>query len=56
MDTRGDEREGKRARAERTAQAFQEAQEALIGVAEEAGIRDEGDVVALVKQVRSQRS
>lgn len=55
MDTRSDEREAESS-AERTAQAFQEAQEAFIGVAEEAGIRDEGDVVALVKQVRSQRS
>lgn len=39
-----------------TLEAFQEAQAAFAGVAQRVGIRNEDDVVALVKEVRADRS
>lgn len=39
-----------------TLEAFQEAQEAFAGIAQRVGIRNEDDVVALVKEIRADRS
>ncbi|HPY12729.1 MAG TPA: hypothetical protein PLH14_09380 [Sphaerochaeta sp.] len=50
MDTMSEKRDSAKARGERTIEAFTEAQEAFTG------IKDEEDVVALVKEVRSERS
>ena len=56
MDTMSEERDSAKARGERTIEAFKEAQEAFTGMAEQVGIKDEEDVVALVKEVRSDRN
>lgn len=49
MDTMSEKRDSAKARGERTIEAF-------TGIAELEGIKDEEDVVALVKEVRSERS
>lgn len=56
MDTMSEERDSAKARGERTIEAFKEAQETFTCVAEQVGIKDEEDVVALVKKVRSARN
>ena len=56
MDTMSEVRDSAKARGKRTIEAFREAQEAFTGIAEQMGIKDEDDVVALVKEVRSERS
>jgi hypothetical protein len=49
MATMSEKRDSAKARGERTIEAF-------TGIAELVGIKDEEDVVALVKEVRSERS